>query len=110
MSTNSLQKYKEGFFSRIFKKLQNLFNKNKEKQENKDTMINNVPTEGSFKNNIKVSQGLDNNYHEKKKLISMLNDNPELLENYSNEQLEKILKIYLEDNEEKRRVLKKLTT
>lgn len=43
---------------------------------------------------------------EKKEIMEKLAKHPELLENFSNDKLEKILQYYLDENEKKRKLLK----
>lgn len=42
--------------------------------------------------------------------IKKLNNNPELLENFSNDRLEIILQYYLDENEKKKELLKNFLT
>lgn len=105
MSENVPQKYKEKFFSKFINKLKMFFSRTKEEivvsndKNNKKDMINNLK--------VDIDVNINTEY-EKKTFMKNLTDNPELLENFSNDKLEKILQYYLDENEKKREILKKI--
>ena len=62
----------------------------------------------NFTEQIKVGDDNKNIDYEKKKFMQNLTENPELLKEFSNDRLEKILQYYLEENRKKREILKRL--
>lgn len=122
MSENLPKKYKESFFDKFIQKIKWLFFERK--QKNKIIPSNIENTSENFKKTIvqnKLIESLkisaDSNNHgiketelEKKRFMKNLTDNPELLENFSTERLEKILQWYREDNERKSIYLKKISS
>lgn len=60
----------------------------------------------NFVHSIKANVNCKNTEYEKKKFMDELTENPELLENFSNNRLEKILKYYIDENNKKRKLLK----
>lgn len=64
----------------------------------------------SFSEQIKVTTKCIDSEYEKKKFMQAIEENPKLLEQFSNKRLEKILQYYLEENEKKIAILKKLNT
>lgn len=112
MSENLPKKYKESFFSRCINKLKSLFKKKKIKNVdfNIETFENKDSSNDLMINRIKVDVNTRvNPEYEKREFMNNLTNNPELLENFSNDRLEKILQYYLEDNEKKRELLKKIS-
>ena len=108
------EKYKDNIFHKIFNKLRLLFfkssNATNEKQiENCDDK-NIINSENKFANELKVKNITVDTEYEKKKFMENLTNNPELLENFSIDRLEKILQYYLNENEKKRETLKKFST
>ena len=101
MDKIQIQEYKTNFFTRK-KSTKNevLENSTYIKRDNTST----------YKNKLKVDSNIVDDYYRKKKIIRTLNNNPQLLEQFSIDRLEKILKIYIEDNNEKMEKLKKLTS
>ena len=101
MDKIQIQEYKTNFFTRK-KSTKNevLENSTYIKRDNTST----------YKNKLKVDSNKVDDYYRKKKIIRTLNNNPQLLEQFSIDRLEKILKIYIEDNNEKMEKLKKLTS
>ena len=58
---------------------------------------------------LKVNNSLSINIeYEEKELMENLTKNPELLEKFSNDRLEKILQYYLNENEKKRKFIMKM--
>lgn len=120
MSENLPKKYKESFFDKFIQKIKWLFFERKQKNKTIPSNIENI-SENSKKaiaqnkliESLKISADSNTNEtkdteFEKKKFMKSLTDNPELLENFSTERLEKILQWYREDNERKSIYLKKL--
>ena len=58
--------------------------------------------------NLKSDLKTKNIDFEKNKLMRRLTENPEWLQEFSNDRLERILEFYLTENEKKREILKKL--
>lgn len=107
MTNNLPQKYKNNIFQKILQKIRKIFFAKKEKiSENKDNKK--VLEKASFINEIKVKELKADTEIERKKFIEKLTNNPDLLEEFSNERLEKILQYYKEENNKKRELLKKL--
>lgn len=98
--------HKENIFSKIFNKIKSFFLKNEEKTSENNVMEYNE--ESTFFQELKIEPNLDNKEFKRKKLMKDLIDNPNLLENFSIDRLEKILEWYLKDNEKKRIRLKKI--
>ena len=64
----------------------------------------------NFIERIKIEKNLfRNKKSQREDFMKNLKKNPKLLENFSNDRLKKILQYYLEENEKKREILKKLT-
>ena len=61
-----------------------------------------------FAEEIKVKTNDKNEEYDRKQFMENLINNPNLLQEFSNERLEKILQYYLDENEKKRKILKKL--
>lgn len=117
MNNNLPVNYKENFFSKFIMKIRKIFFRSKKKSEIKN--INTVNLESNNKkenmlNELKVDMEFDyKNYAneiERKDFMDNLTKNPDLLENFSTERLKKILQWYVEENEKKRVVLKKLNS
>lgn len=103
MNKNLPKKY--NIFSNVLIKIRSIFlfnNKNNGKQ-----MENRKITKEGFIEQIKIEE---NTEYEKKMFIKKLNNNPKLLENFSNDRLEIILQYYLDENEKKKELLKKFLT
>ena len=100
MSNNLPQIYNESIFKKEVK--EDIAIDNTSEQKEKIT--------NSFLKDIKIEDGMVDKEFEKKKIMDNLKDNLQLLEECSNEKLEKILKYYLEENEKKKKLLKKLST
>ncbi len=101
MDKIQIQEYKTNFFTR--------------KKSTKNEVLENSTyikrdNTSAYKNKLKVDSNIVDDYYRKKKIIRTLNNNPQLLEQFSIDRLEKILKIYIEDNNEKMEKLKKLTS
>lgn len=112
MSNNLPQKYKSNFFQNIIKKIKAVFfykGKNTEQTMNSIEKKQNKKEKGfNFTEQIKVGDDNKNIDYEKKKFMQNLTENPELLKEFSNDRLEKILQYYLEENRKKREILKRL--
>lgn len=110
MSNNLPQIYNENIFKKFFNYVRNLFSfkKNEVKQEIKinDTNKQKESLKNNFLKDIKIEDGMVDKEFEKKKIMDNLKDNLQLLEECSNEKLEKILQYYLEENENKKKLLK----
>ena len=114
MSENLPQKYKENFFSKFLRKIKMFFIKDKYKNDfipsNTTTVENIQNTRNNMLQDIKVDIDFSNNTdYEKKKFMDNLTNRPELLENFSNDRLEKILQYYLNENEKKTHLLNKIS-
>ena len=123
MNTNLPREYKQNIFSKMILKIKNFFFKNNNKKEiyqyNKESL-----EQKEEKNNLQnklieslrveyTNNDVINNYnkdYEKRTFMKKLSDNPELLENFSIERLEKILQWYREENDLKRKKLKRLNS
>ena len=86
-------------------------------EKNTEQTINIIETKQNAKENmsnfteqIKIENDNKNIDYEKKKFMQSLTENPELLKEFSNDRLEKILQYYLEENQQKREILKRLNT
>lgn len=113
MNENLPQKYKKNFFSKFINKLKSFFSKTKE--EHKISVTETFKKDNAMKKNIMSDLKVDvdskvNTEYEKKSFMEKLTNNPELLENFSNDRLEKILQYYLNENEKKRQLLNKIST
>lgn len=113
MSNNLPQIYNENIFKKFFNYLRNLFSfKKKEVKEEitiNDTNEQKENIKNSFLKDIKIEDAIVDKEFEKKKIMDNLKDNLQLLEECSNEKLEKILQYYLKENEDKKKILKKLS-
>lgn len=111
MSNNLPQLYNGNIFKRFFNYIRKLFSfkSNIDNEVIKTDNKNNVSAQKSFIQEIKVDGENTNKEFEKKKIMDNLKDNLQLLDGFSNEKLEKILQYYLKENEEKKKILKKLT-
>ena len=111
MSNNLPQKYNNNIFHRFFCYIKNrFFNKHSKLEQNtKDEKYEeNIRTSDEFLKEIKLEKDIRNTEYEKRNFMDNLKKSPELLENFSSERLEKILQYYLEENEKKKLILKKL--
>lgn len=115
------REYKDGLFSKFIKKIKWWILKKQKKSEVKFKNIENISEEDekaikknrlidSLKIDTANNIGIKYTEFEKKKFMKNLTDNPELLEKFSTDRLEKILKWYREDNERKSMYLKKLNS
>lgn len=113
MGENLPQKYKENIFRKLFSKLKGFFLKNT-KEKKKDPAANIIlkPEKENILNNkleyLKVDIKFDDTEFKRKELMKNLSNNPDLLENFSNDKLEKILQWYLEENKKKKRMLQQV--
>lgn len=110
MSENLPQKYKETIFRKFFARLKEFFFKINEKNKKNDVNIT-FEEENTLNNKLdylKVNVKFDNTEFKRKELMKNLSNKPELLENFSNDRLEKILQWYLYENAKKREKLKKV--
>lgn len=109
MNKNLPQIYKENIFKRFFNYIRGLFiskkNDNIEEVITADVNNENETKKNNFLQDIKIK---DNKEFEKKQYMDNLKDNLQLLEECSNEKLEKILDYYVKENEQKKAILNKL--
>lgn len=125
MSDHLPQKYKNNIFQNIIKKIKAVFFYKEQNitqtmdtiEKNTEQTINIIETKQNKKENmsnfteqIKIENDNKNINYEKKKFMQGLTENPELLKEFSNDRLEKILQYYLEENEQKREILKRMST
>ena len=120
MNDNLPKKYNDNIFSRFFGFLKNLFYGRKNEPE-EVTPINQIEEEkevkpiekedstNDFIERIKIDANYKNPENEKHIFMDNLKENPDLLENFSNDRLEKILQYYQDENAKKKEILKKLT-
>lgn len=110
MSNNLPQLYNENVFKKFFNYLRNLFSFKKKEVKEEITINNtnkqNENSKNNFLKDIKIEDGMVDKEVEKKKIMDNLKDNLQLLEECSNERLEKILRYYLKENEDKKKLLK----
>lgn len=113
MSNNLPQIYNENIFKKFFNYVKNLFSFKKKEVKEESTINDTNEQKEDLKNNflkdIKIEEGMVDKEFEKKKVMDDLKDNLQLLEECSNEKLEKILQYYLKENEDKKKILKKLS-
>lgn len=115
MSENLPQKYNESIFCRFYNKLKNIWNSITRRKQNGYENINDIPDPNieTIKENkmeyIKVNVDDDNIDFERKEFMEILTNNPELLEKFSNDRLEKILQYYKDENAKKEALLKMLS-
>ena len=113
MSNNLPQIYNENIFKKFFKYIRNLFSFKKDSINNEIIVNENNYKEQNLKekfiDNIKIENNNAIDENKKKKIMEDLKDNLQLLEECSNEKLEKILEYYLNENEEKKKILQKLS-
>ncbi len=110
MMSNKLPiKQKGGYFDKIFTKIRQFFKRNKYGLEGKKIEKVATTPDNQFKNNIKIDSDEFDNEYQKKKIMEGLKNNQEMLENFSNERLKIILKYYLDENEKKREILRKIS-
>ncbi len=114
MSDNLPQKYKNNIFQNIIKKIKAVFFS---KEKNTELTMNSIETKqnkkdsvSNFAEQIKVENENKNIDYEKKKFMQELTENPNLLKEFSNDRLEKILQYYLEENQQKREILKRMNS
>lgn len=114
MNNNLPDKYKNNFFHNIINRIKLWFFNQKKSIDNLPASIPEITettredTKNNFAEEIKVDIADRNNDYEKRKFMENLTENPELLEEFSNDRLEKILQYYLDENNRKREMLKKL--
>lgn len=113
MSENLPQKYKDNIFSNFFRKIRTLvFTKKKYEKDsaelNSYEIRENKKSKLDFIEQIKIEENEKNIDYEKRKFMDNLTENPNLLQEFSIERLEKILQYYLEENNKKRNILKKI--
>ena len=125
MSDYLPQKYKNNIFQKIIQKIkavffykeQNITQTMDKIEKNTEQTINIIETKqntkdsvSDFAEQIKVENENKHIDYEKKKFMKRLTENPELLKKFSNDRLEKILQYYREENEQKREILKRMST
>ena len=107
------QKYRNNIFRRFLNRLKSIFS-SKKKIDIENPIINDLEIKEEtkskfvFAEEIKVETNEKNEEYERKQFMENLINNPNLLQEFSNERLEKILQYYLDENEKKRKILKKL--
>lgn len=105
MNRNLPQKYKQNVINKLIRKIKKFFAKN----EKEKIYIKQQIHENNMLKDLKVDISLKNNTeYEKKDFMDKLIEHPELLETFTNDRLEKILQYYLDENEKKRELLKKM--
>lgn len=113
MNNNLPDKYNNNFFHKIINNIKLWFFNKKKATDSLPTLevveTSRENNESNFIEEIKVDIVEKNNDNEKRKFMDNLTKNPELLEEFSNERLEKILQYYLDENNRKREMLKKLS-
>lgn len=110
MNNNLPEKSKTSFFSKFINKVKMFFFRTKEKYViiNEKTFEEEQCNKNDFATSLQVATTDISIKYEQKTFIDKLTKQPQLLENFSNDRLEKILQYYLEENEKKREVLKKI--
>lgn len=113
MSENLPQKYNESIFHKFFNKLKHLWNNIRKRTENVDENNNDTPIPNIEITNkmeyIKANIDAENTNFKRREFMEFLTNNPELLENFSNDRLEKILQYYIDENTKKEALLKTLS-
>lgn len=111
MNNNLPQKYNSNILNRFLGFIRKLLFREKDTidESKKENNFANKKDNINFVKKIKVEEKLENTQNEKDKFMENLKKNPDLLENFSNDRLEKILKYYKDENEKKRETLKKIT-
>ena len=105
MENNKLIKSEQGIFSKIVRKIKLLFFKNKKVQNAEEEKIKNIQT--NIKEELKVEVENDKSY-QKEQFMKEISDNPDLLENFSIERLEKIKEYYQESIKKKQEILQNM--
>ena len=106
MNENLPQKYRNNIFLRFLNRLKSIFI-SKKKIDIENPIINDLEIKEEtkskfvFAEEIKVETNGKNEEYERKQFIENLTNNPNLLQEFSNERLEKILQYYLDENEKK---------
>lgn len=103
------QKVKNNIFHRFFSKIKSLFVKNAQKKSKVDNSIDDSTQKVNTLNDLKVDLPIDTKKYKKNDLMKNLEEHPDLLDSFPNDKLEKILQYYLDENEKKRKLLKKLS-
>ena len=114
MKENLPQKYEKNFLKKIFHKIRIFFCSKYEEKENVSNnavkLEKNIREENEFTTQVKVNEDIKSPEFEKEQFMKKLTNNPNLLENFSNDRLEKILQYYLNENNKKRETLKRLNS
>ncbi|MBR0426706.1 MAG: hypothetical protein IJK18_00675 [Clostridia bacterium] len=107
MSNKLPEIYKDNLLKKIYNKIKAFFWRQKKKNDfvDENKVIN---KKNIFAENLKSGLDTKNTDFEKNKLMRRLTENPELLQEFSNDRLERILEFYLTENKKKREILKKL--
>lgn len=100
--------YKENIFEKLLQKIKLVFIKSTEQKFKTENSIDYPTAKTNLLKCLKVDLEKINNKCDKKNFMKNLADNIDLLENFSNDRLEKILQYYLAENQKKREVLKNL--
>lgn len=115
MNNNLPQIYKDNFLYNLFKKIKMIFFRKRKVEipiENSNHVISDNDKnieKFKFTEEIKVKVTTIDREVEKKKFMENLTNNPQLLEEFSNERLEKILQYYKDENTRKKELLKKIS-
>ena len=111
MNNNLPQKYNSNILNRFFGFIKKLLFRKKDTLDESKQESNFISKKDNinFVEQIKVETNLKNTGNEKDRFMENLKKNPDLLENFTNDRLEKILKYYIDENDKKRVILKKIT-
>lgn len=113
MSNNLPTIYNENIFKRFFNYIRNMFSFKKKEVKEENVINETNEQQKNLKNNflkdMRIEDEVIDKDIKKKRIMDNLKDNLQLLEECSNEKLEKILQYYLEENDNKKKLLKKLS-
>ncbi len=100
------QKYSDNIFQKIFRKIKTIFYKKENEKDNTIEQADSQKIENSkFVEQVKIEESQE---AKKKKFMENISNNPNLLEAFSIERLEKILQYYKEENNKKAEILKRI--
>ena len=103
------QKYNNNFLNKFFGFIRKVFFRKKDESNEINNEIK-YSSEDNFNERIKVEVDYKTNKeNEKNDFMEYIKNNPDLLENFTCDRLEKMLKIIKDENNKKRETLKKLT-
>ena len=109
MDNNLPQIYKNNFFQNIWHKIKSWFWGTKKIEQSVQSTNVAEETKNEFVEQIKVNVVEKNKENAIETFMKQADSKPEMLETLSNEKLEKILQYYLNENNKKRAMLKKLS-